>query len=482
MSKFKDGFKWMLLLSTLAIPIQFLISVVIGRVSAEALGIYASVELILSLIVIFIFIGGEYTFIKFIPRFKSKKSSINFYLSSLVVLSILYIIITLSFEYTWVYFEEELKISRFEALFTYKLYYLGYLYLLWSISVAYLKGMNSLKYATISQKMPIVIPLIYFFTSIIFEFSLSTRSQVILSFYLMTIVGLSLSLYFIYKVKRNDEMISNIIKEHKSNSFKEIFKYSSYIYLSGIVIFIYEKLDQLIIMANFNIGILGIYFACYKISLLAKFIPKTMNQSLLPSFSEMISTDDKTSIEKYHNKNIKFNLIFSSLVSGFVVIFSENILSVYGIEFAKYSWLLSGLICLFFLGTPGQVNTNLIGIIGDGKKMLTISAFVVVVQILSMYLAISYIGLWSILLARFLAVVLNQVLTNYELKKLYKVHRNGMTYYLISTILIIFSFIEYSNLISQIIFLSIYIFIITIMYFNELTTLIKKMKIEVLQK
>lgn len=482
MSKFSDGFKWVFLLSTLAIPIQFLVSVVIGRYSPEALGIYASVELILSLIVVFIFIGGEYTFIKFIPIFESKKASIIFYLLSVLLLSVFYIFVTLLFSNGWEYFEERFEKNNLEMLFNQKTYFLGYLYLLWSISIAYLKGINSLKYATISQKVPIIIPLIYFLVSVKLKFNLSVMDHVIVSFYLMIIFGLILSLFFIYKSKSQNKMIVAVKDKYNLYNPKRIFKYSFYLYLSGIIIFSYEKLDQFIIMTNFNIEVLGIYFACYKISLLAKFIPKTMNQSLLPTFSKMISTDDKSSIEKYHNKNIKFNVIFSALISGFVVIFSGNILSLYGIEYSEYSWLLSGLICLFFLGAPGQVNSNLIGIIGNGKKMMTISGLVVVVQIIVMFSTVSYIGLWAILFARLCAVILNQILTNYELKKIYKVNRNSISYYLIGTLLIMLSFINYTSVIIQIIYLFIYTTIFIVFYYSELNILLKKIKVEVLQR
>lgn len=472
----------MLILSTLSIPVQLLISIIVGRLSAEALGIYASIELLLGLIVVFVFVGGEYMFIKFIPELESKKNQNKFYLIVIAVVSLIYISFISLFINIKEYIIGNIDVSSLSYLFNFPLYVLGFFYLIWSISIANLKGLNELKNATLAQKTPILVPLLFFSWFVFFERKSLNSSDVITSFYLMTFTGIIISSFYILKSSKSPEKTMSENQQIYSLKYSGVIKYAIYIYLAGLVIFTYEKLDQMIIIANFSLEVLGIYFACYKISLLAKFIPKTLNQSILPSFSQMISNNSINEIEYYHKKNTQLNIIFSALISGIIIIFSKKILSLYGSDFSYYDWLLNGFICLFYLGAPGQVNTNLIGIIGDGKKLFKISLMVVIVQIITMYLTIKHLGLFSILLARLLAVVINQIVTTKELRKLFKIERNSINYYLIGALLIIFSLVDYTKISIQLLSLVLYIVVISILYLKEANNFIEKLKSGVFAK
>ncbi len=67
------GLRWVMALNVATIPLSFLTNVLLGRVSAEALGYYGAIQLFATSFMTFVFLGGPAVFARFVPRIDGRK-------------------------------------------------------------------------------------------------------------------------------------------------------------------------------------------------------------------------------------------------------------------------------------------------------------------------------------------------------------------------------------------------------------------------
>lgn len=408
------GLKWVFLLTSLSIPLQMFISIILGRSSSELLGKFGLVELYLSIVVTFFLYGGETVLIKFIPELKSSKEKVNFIFSYCALVMLIYLIVSLGFYF----FNVPIELLLGESVpseFLVVLLAMGFFHLIFFIITSSLKGMMLLKEATLLQKSIIVLQVVYFAFMIYLIKEFNEWAMILNGTFLIVLLITIISVIFFYKIVGNNKGIVGNSGILLPNGF---WKYSFFIHLTTISIFLYEKIDQIVILKNFDISILGIYFACYKIAQFIRFIPKVINQALLPAFSAFLSSNSDEEVREYYKTSIRYNNFFSAGISILLILFSNEILLLYGEEYSNYSWLMIGLSIIFMLGIPSQINSNLINLYGKSNYFFKISITTIVVQFIILFFSVNKIGLLSLIVAKMASVLVGLVLSNIVLKRI----------------------------------------------------------------
>ncbi|MCM3617920.1 flippase [Sutcliffiella horikoshii] len=139
-----------------------------------------------------------------------------------------------------------------------------------------------------------------------------------------------------------------IYREEKSNwrfnwrFSKNILSQSSYLILSGLMVTLYMKIDQIMLGSMLPTKVeLGVYSAAIQVAAMWYFIP----MSIITSFKPVIMNNKKTNNEKYLKSiQILYTIVtWSGIVFGiFILLFSNKIIVIlFGIEYLKAASILT---------------------------------------------------------------------------------------------------------------------------------------------
>jgi len=97
------GAIWAVLLSVLAFPIGYITSVILGKISPDALGIYSLIWIFDSFVTTFILFGGANVIIKYLPETNKKIDFLGSYIFILIVFTSVSMITSYIFPDIWNY-------------------------------------------------------------------------------------------------------------------------------------------------------------------------------------------------------------------------------------------------------------------------------------------------------------------------------------------------------------------------------------------
>lgn len=408
-NKTKKGFKWILIINIVAAPVQFLISLMLGRISPELLGKYGFLEILLNLVITVGMFGGPNLMIRYIPSISQDKIAlfISKYIkySFILLISIFLLIIILS---QFTFFDLEFIFGKS----TPPLHFLKWI-VLWSVLYLLYYILNSSQSALLRLKDFAIASKMYFFVLfvmlIVFYFC-GVRSWELIFF--SSIVAIIFSITFILKKNSKDFIIFNT----KGYSFpKGFWRYSFLMYISTFLTFLYEKLDQIIILFVYDLKYLGIYFGIMKIAFVSKMIPQIINRGLISSLSSLIQINAIDQIKIYYRKIINANYLICALISIVIILFSDFILNLFGSTFSEYRFLLLLFIITAFIDFYDTLNVNILIVKGEDKKVLTNTILKNVTFLISAFLLLPLYDLEGLVIARIISLLFGVIYTKYAL-------------------------------------------------------------------
>lgn len=464
----KRGIMWMGILTIIAIPIQFATSIVLGRISPDILGEFGFIDLFFSTIVTFLFFGGDTVVIKFLPEIKKEKR-ISFIISYGLIVTILY--------FFSIVFLKVLNISPkfilgqdFPENYSFNLFILGIIYLIFYLVTSSLNGLIHLKESTILQKLINVFNLLYFSLYFVLKDYYKVDEWALIINGTLFIIIL-ITLYSLFFIKR-------AINFNEKKYFylpKKFWQFGIFVHLSTLSIYIYEKLDQLVIVNMFNIKLFGIYYACFKVAYFVKFVPQIINKGLFPTLSTLVANKNDKEAVLYNEYNMKMNIVFGMFLALPIILFSKEILLLYGKEYTEYSWILTYLAYLFFISIPSQINGNLLNAKGKSNFFFINSICTILLQILILFYTINRFGLVSLLISRGCAIIMGTILTYILLKRIEpRVKMNTQYYFYCSILLVLVILSANFNINIRLLILVICFILIIISNFRLLSKMIRR--------
>ncbi|WP_055436219.1 lipopolysaccharide biosynthesis protein [Lacinutrix algicola] len=470
-NKTKKGFKWILIINILAAPIQFLISLMLGRVSPELLGKYGFLEILLNLVITVGMFGGPNLMIRYIPSIS--KENVALFISKYIKYSFLLLISI------FILFGLLNQLSFFDLEFllgksTPPLHFVKWI-VLWSVLYLLYYILNSSQSALLRLKDFAIASKMYFFIMfimlIVFYFY-GVRSWELIFF--SSIIAIIFSIVFILK-KNSKDFIVFKTKEYKFP--KGFWRYSVLMYISTFLTFLYEKLDQIIILFVYDLKYLGIYFGIMKIAFISKMIPQIINRGLISSLSSLIQINALDEIKAYYNKIINANYLICALISIVTILFSDLILNLFGSTFSDYRLLLLLFVITAFIDFYDTLNVNILIVKGEDKKVLTNTILKNITFLISVFILLPIFDLEGLVLARIISLIFGVVYTKYSLNRVnYYFVLPIKTLFIILLIVLVYYSGNFNIFIET---LSGIIAIAIILVFNkvELLNIIKKTKI-----
>jgi O-antigen/teichoic acid export membrane protein len=79
-----SGAKWTVILSIVAMPLGYIVNIILGRISPEALGIYGLLSIFILSVTTFILFGGGNVIIKYLPEI-DKDKKVSFLISYILI-------------------------------------------------------------------------------------------------------------------------------------------------------------------------------------------------------------------------------------------------------------------------------------------------------------------------------------------------------------------------------------------------------------
>ncbi|EJL6785790.1 hypothetical protein NMR91_004732, partial [Vibrio alginolyticus] len=199
---------------------------------------------------------------------------------------------------------------------------------------------------------------------------------------------------------------------------KDIFNQGGFYFFSTLlIILIYERIDQMVILDRFDLTDLAGYFACFKLAFLIRFVSKSVNSAMYPYLSKLSSNDDIKAVELF--KDIKLvNFLIALILSLPLILFSDGIIGfIYGDQFVEYSQVLKIMAIALIVSVSNQSDFNLMNSRGYSNFFLINSILTVIVQCTVIILLIKSMGVLSLVLAKYFAVICGFIFSTFLLVK-----------------------------------------------------------------
>ena len=413
------GAKWTVILSVIALPLSYIITILLGRVSEDALGIYALLNVFVTFVTTFIILGGSNVIIKYLPELKQENKLL--FLKSYFFIILVVTILAIVFIYV---FPELLMFIIGQGISSNITFYLIIfipVIVFYSIFDYVLNGLIEIKISTLIKQLfvlgnfIIILSLFLLYREFFVENSFFIILGLFLIFYiLMGILSFYFGLKAIMKKKENLKSFDN------DNSFlnflipnfyfpKGFWKFLIFVHISTILVFAYDKVDQLFLINNLSISELGLYYAALQTAMLIRYVPIVIGSILLPTFSNMIASKDESMIPKYYRYIVKYNTLMTVIAALFCIFYSKEILSIFGPSYVENYLIIVILGTFFLMSSIGTVSPSII--IAKGKvKSYFINSFIqITFQIVLMFFLFSKIGILGLAISKGAGVLIAQI-------------------------------------------------------------------------
>lgn len=411
-------------ISIFAVGLQVFVISLVSRISPEHVAVIGIIELVVSWGVALAYFGGEQHFVNFVNKHKDVPRK-------RVVMSVMSLAIILMFVFYFLYFSIGKSIlNDFEKLDTlslqqeYLISAIAFLITLLTIIVSFFRAQLDITIAVLCEKSYVIlfsILVIAILVSIKFNSDLSVNS-----IYIAAVLAAFVSLlfwygYFLFGNKHKVDLLSESVNSnlsHRNILRRYISREGAYFYLTAIIIIIFERIDQLVLVSTIGLTALGGYYACYKLSFAVRFISKTINTAIFPYLSRFASKDNPNELYELYLINRKTNFIIALVFTFILYTFSESILFfLFDDTFSQYEIVLEIMAVALLFSSLNQVDFNFLNALGKSKVFFQNSILTVSVQVIFIILFYSQLEVTALVLARLFAVIVGYLFASWHLRK-----------------------------------------------------------------
>lgn len=436
-----SGAKWTIILSIIALPMGYATNIILGKISPEALGIYGLLNIFIVSVTTFILFGGSNVIVKYLPEIEDDKK-VSF------LLSYIFLVFLIAIFAVGLFF---LCPKILDLLFgqAFPLNILPYLIIFIPVIILYsifnfiLNGLMEIKTSVVIRQAVVFCNFIAF--SILFffykDFFRENLWMIILGlpFVCYTVLGLLASSITIKKMKATslskcltkvrDCEFSHVDNEGKVPLWisswrfriisklrkftlylpKRFWSFALFVHISTILVFVYDKIDQLFILNYFSIHELGLYYAALKTVTLIRYTPMLLGSVLLPTFSNLLVLNEIHLVKKVYREIVRYNTMIIIPMVLFCIFFSRQIMGLFG-EAYVHNHLVLVVLSMFYGFTPmAGVNYSLVIAKGKSGIALINSIIQIGLQVVLMLFLINRIGILGLAIGRGAGVVLAQI-------------------------------------------------------------------------
>lgn len=187
--------------------------------------------------------------------------------------------------------------------------------------------------------------------------------------------------------------------------------------LNGIVVALYERLDQIILSKMLGAEALAIYFICFKLSFVVRFMTKSINQFFLPLLARTNAQTGQVSAVSMINKNIKIGSRLALPVVMLSILCSSLFLEQFGVEDPSATLTAQILVISGFFSIANLVVFGFFGAHQGGDLVLSNGVMSLIGQLVLLVLLIPSLNLFAPAIARIGAVSIGNINAHRYAKK-----------------------------------------------------------------
>jgi len=418
------GIKWITVLSLLVAPVSYSINLMLGNIGPQVLGTYGLLMLFSSMIPTFLLFGGGQVLVRFLPAVHTEKR-FSFIMSyTALVLSLAGIALVLVS--TNPALVSSLAKSDLEVRLLPYLVLLTPILLLYHISTATLWADMEIKWMTICQKAnPIVtflgVGLLYVFLDRISQGSIPEFiARIVLASF---VISLLLALYQAYT-----KVITCLSLNLKWSFPPGFWHFAAAVYLGTLFSFTLERFDQALVWSQLSVTELGIYRAPLTTAELVRWCPRIMAQVAFPLFANLFAQGDEARISRVYSMLTKYGVLAASTVALPVILFSRQVLSIFGDSYLGGYLSLSILASAFILTGVSAINASLLVARGQPGLIIVNGLVPSVVQIPTALFLIGPLGITGVAIGKAAAMVSYVLANSWMVSSLWnlRVHRQTL--------------------------------------------------------
>ncbi len=352
LSRTFTGARWMLYLSASALLAGFFTNVILARAGVETLGFYSLLMLIVSMVQTFFVFGAANVLIQFIPNLDlNDRPRFIFTYSILVFLfgGLLLVLCLLFPSILQVVFRQELEISINLYLVTLVPILLAQA-LAWAILQAELEG----TILAISQNAVSWFYFVNIGALLVLGFFGARDLMMEIVFWavvLANVIALCIGIYFLRR---------DYFRLDKSRGFwflpKGFWRFGLTLHTGTLFNFMISNAAPVFILRELSIRDLGYFRAAMVFAGFVSWIPSVFDKAFYPSFTNLISKNLPT--DDVYGKFSRINALSSGLVALVILLFTRELLTVFGKEFTEGSFLLLALLSAGYVVSSPFLQVN----------------------------------------------------------------------------------------------------------------------------
>src|SRR6185437_7032021 len=287
-----SGMRWTFWLSALSVPFSFGTSIILARVAPEVIGTFGLLQIYIAAVSVFFFIGGNAVLIKFIPELDDACGRVSFFLSYFAV-NCVALIPWLVAATIWPGGLRYLFGEGHTGPFWIFLLYLSPIYIVYSASLAALKGMLQLKWA---QALDRIVTIGSF---IIYVLLFVAARPLLEKHYTAVIWGAYLGLVLVVAYSAMRRFL-RLNPEFSWSRFRFLlpagfWRYTLSLQGNSMLGFFTGRLDYLLLLYLGGLALLGKYVALMALLLPISKVTSFFLDSLLPSLTNTLARHDLAS-------------------------------------------------------------------------------------------------------------------------------------------------------------------------------------------
>jgi O-antigen/teichoic acid export membrane protein len=411
-AKAVNSAKWLVIISLASSVCAYFSTVLLGRISPEALGQYSLIQVFINFSTTCICFGGAVILGRYIPQEDDlvKRSRIFWgYVYMVVTMYVLYACALLFIPnfYLLLVGEEARSFQIMNVLLVLPM-------LITSVVISYfLLAVFEAKAANlIGKSFTIVLPIIIFAVGIINRPYLASNIKRVI-FLALLIVEISAFLFGFRYINKKKLIKASFKPLYPEGSFQ----FLCYTFFMSFFSFVYQNVDKVFLASLGSMGQLGYFQAIIQIVTLIELIPSVLRNVTIPYFSVVIKSGVQEEIKRSYHYIERYCVLFVATACFGVMALSKPFLMIFGSDFAEYRNMLTFFLAAKVISSRGFVNTPMLVNLDKNNIRFLNSVIQITLQLSIIFLLIEYNGLLAVILARIIALLVAQILPQYILRK-----------------------------------------------------------------
>lgn len=394
----------------LSIFIGFLINLIISNYyGAKELGVYAIVNSLLTIVLLFSILGTNSSVLRLIPEYISKYSYLSAYklfwkIFRMVFIASIVVSVLIAFSADYI----AISILHKEVLIP------VILLMVWfipfhSLEILMLASIRALRHIKMYAILQIVGPITQIMILLILTFVHFQENNSVYALFISYVIVFVIALLLLLKYFKTKIDIKSTIVIPSTFSILSLSLPMMLTITMGIII---SQTDILMLGAMSSMEEVGVYAIVVKLALLTVFVLNSVNVSIAPKISELYFADKIDELKSLVKKTTKLVVIVSFLPVLILILFGESILGFFGKEFVLgYTALV-----LFILGQIASVLAGpvefLLNMTGHQKAVTLIVMFAALLNIILNYILIPMYGIEGAAAASMVSLIVSKSISS----------------------------------------------------------------------